>query len=85
MLMSERMPIEIPHNFVDGESAVFFENTSELLDKHDYYRAHPAESQRIAEAGYRQLRQFHSGSARARQLLARVASVLSATGRVRIH
>ena len=51
MLLSERLPIRIPENFVDGESAVFFDTVQELEEKLAYYLAQPEESAEIAAAG----------------------------------
>ncbi len=70
MLLSERLPIRIPNNFEDGKHAVFFDDLGELEEKLRYYCAHPEESRRIALAGYQHLKQYHTSSARARQLLA---------------
>ena len=70
MLLSERLPIRIPNNFEDGKHAVFFDDLGELEEKLRYYCAHPKESRRIALAGYQHLKQYHTSSARARQLLA---------------
>lgn len=76
MLLAERPPIEIPENFKDGESAVFFDDLPELSEKLEYYLAHPSEVQRIAEAGHRLLRRHHTGKARAEQMLARIERYL---------
>jgi hypothetical protein len=72
MVLSERKPIRIPHNFREGESAVFFDDLADLERKLGYYRNQPAETQAIAEAGYRHMRQYHTASARAAQFLARM-------------
>ena len=69
MLLSERPPIRIPHDFRDGESAVFFDDMRELEEKLDYYLAHPEEAEVIGCAGYEHLKRHHTGSARARQAL----------------
>jgi len=69
MLLSERLPIRIPHNFSDGVSAVFFDDTRDLEDKLRHYLAHPDQAAAIAAAGHAHLRQHHTASARARQLL----------------
>lgn len=69
MLLSERMPIHIPHNFADGESAVFFDDLPELEAKLAHYLAQPEETARIAAAGHAHLLKYHTSSARARQLL----------------
>ncbi len=69
MLLAERPPIRIPHDFIDGESAVFFDDLPELDEKLDYYLSHPEEADRIAQAGREHFLQFHTTSARARQFL----------------
>jgi spore maturation protein CgeB len=70
MLLANRPPIHIPHNFVDGQSAVFFDDLPDLLAKLGYYLAHPAESLAIADAGHALLCEHHTTRARASQLLA---------------
>ena len=80
MLLAERPPIRIPHNFRDGESAVFFDDAADLETKLTYYLAHPEQAQAIAAAGRRHFRQYHTGSARARQLLGRVEAILNGIG-----
>jgi hypothetical protein len=72
MLMSERPPIRIPHNFVDGESAVFFNDLEELENRLVYYLDRPEEAERIGRAGREHLERYHTGAARARLLLAQM-------------
>lgn len=69
MLLSERLPIQIPHNFVDGESAVFFDDLSDLEAKLDFYLNHPNEAKRIAAEGHKHYLRYHTTTARARQFL----------------
>jgi hypothetical protein len=69
MMLAERLPIRIPHDFREGESAVFFDDTQTLCEKLDYYMAHPEETESIARAGHEWFKRYHTGSARARQLL----------------
>ncbi len=69
MLLSERLPIRIPHNFRDGESAVFFDDLEDLDAKLKYYLAHPEEAAEIARAGHAHLIRHHTASARARHML----------------
>ncbi len=76
MLLSERLPIRIPHNFVNGESAVFFDDLPDLEHKLDHYVNHPEESEAIARQGYEHFKQYHTASARARQMLACVDELL---------
>lgn len=77
MLLSERPPIRIPHNFVDGVHAVFFDDLPDLEEKLDYYLRYPEECAAIAEAGHTHFHQYHTATARARQFLAVVASNLN--------
>ncbi|HEO71225.1 MAG TPA: glycosyltransferase family 1 protein [Candidatus Hydrogenedentes bacterium] len=76
MLLAERLPLCVPHNFRDAESAVFFDDLKELEEKLAYYLEHAVEAAQIAAAGHTHLKQFHTGSARARQLLGWVDEVL---------
>jgi hypothetical protein len=69
MLLAERSPLVIPNNFEDGRQAVFFDNAVDLLEKSRYYLAHPEEAASIALAGHLHAREFHAGTARARQCL----------------
>ena len=78
MLLAERPPIQIPHNFIDGESAVFFDDVSELAERLVYYQAHPHESAAIAQAGHSRLLLHHTNVSRAQQALTRVRGVASA-------
>ncbi len=72
MLLSERLPIRVPNNFVLGESAVFFDDLEELERRLVYYLERPEESAHIAQAGRVHLEQHHTGVARAKQFLARI-------------
>jgi hypothetical protein len=76
MLLSERLPIRIPHNFVDGESAVFFDDLPGMEEKLDYYLNHPAEAEAIARRGHEVFTKHHTASARARQMLGYVDDLL---------
>jgi len=80
MLLSERPPIRIPHNFRDGESAVFFDDAADLEAKLAHYLAHPEQTEAIAAAGRRHFSEYHTASARARQLLGRVEEILNGMG-----
>lgn len=69
MLLAERPPIRIPHNFRDGVSAVFFEDLGDLDEKLNHYLAHPEAVSEIARAGHEHFMRYHTSSARARQML----------------
>ncbi len=69
MLLAERKPIRIPHDFTDGVSAVFFEDLAGLEEKLRHYLAHPEQARAIAAAGHAHMRLHHTSTARARQFL----------------
>ncbi|MBX7258854.1 MAG: glycosyltransferase [Candidatus Hydrogenedentes bacterium] len=75
MLLAERPPIRIPHNFVHGESALFFDDLLELEERLAYMSSHQDECMEIARAGAAIFREHHTASARARQLLGRIESL----------
>lgn len=77
MLFAEHPPIRIPHDYRDGETAVFFEDLPELEEKLVWYSQRPEEAARIALAGHAHFRRYHTASARARQLLGYVGQVRS--------
>ncbi len=76
MLLAERVPIRIPYDFQDGETAALFDDLADLEKKLTYYATHLDEAARIARAGYDHLVRHHTGSARARQLLGYLQSAL---------
>lgn len=76
LLFSERPPIRIPYDFRDAESGVFFDDAQEMEEKLAYYLDHPGEADAIARAGHEHFRQYHTASARARQMLARIEEIL---------
>lgn len=69
MILSERLPICIPHNFVDGESAVFFDDLRDMEEKLDHYLARSEEAAAIARRGHDVFLLHHTASARVRQML----------------
>ncbi|MBI1320754.1 MAG: glycosyltransferase [Candidatus Hydrogenedens sp.] len=69
LLVSRRLPIHVPHDFVDGESAVFFESVNELESKLRYYLEQTDAAAQIASQGYKHWRAHHTAEARARQFL----------------
>jgi len=72
MLLAERPLIRIPFDFIDGQSAVFFNDLPELEHQLAYYLARPIEATEIAQAGHAHFRRYHTTSARARQFLGRI-------------
>ncbi|NUM55078.1 MAG: glycosyltransferase family 1 protein [Candidatus Hydrogenedentes bacterium] len=81
MLLAERLPIYVPLDFVDGESAVFFDDLPELEDRLTYWMAHGDEAARIAARGREHLLRHHTASARARQMLGWVQARVEGWGR----
>jgi len=69
MLLAERRPTVIPHNFRDGETAVFFDDLPDLERKLEHYLTHPDECAAIAQAGRQYFMEHHTSTARARHLL----------------
>ena len=76
MLLAERPPIRIPHNFTDGRTAVFFDDIVELEEKLTYYLNHPAMAAEIADAGHEHVKRYHTSTARAKQFLGHVERCL---------
>ena len=78
MLLAEKPAIGIPSDFVDGESAVFFNDLAELEEKLNYYMLHEEEAAAIAAKGHAHFKQHHTTSVRARQFLGQVEALLKA-------
>ena len=76
MLLTERFPTIIPHNFEDGISAVLCRDAQEMEEKLKYYLAHPDEIREIAKAGHAHLKRYHTASVRAKQLLAWIEKLI---------
>lgn len=76
MLLSERSPLVIPHDFEDGKHAVFYDHAAELKEKLTHYLAHPEEAVAIAQAGHAHFLEYHTATARARQFLGQIQARL---------
>jgi hypothetical protein len=72
LLLSQRLPIVVPDNFVDGESAVFFDDPADMMEKIGQLLADEDRLAAIAVAGRRLSREKHTAAARARYLLDRM-------------
>ena len=68
-LLSQRLPIEIPADFVDGQEAVFFQGPEDFREKLQALLDHPEEARRIAQAGQRACLERHLSIHRARTVL----------------
>ena len=53
--------------FEDGKEIVYFKTFNELEQKYNYYREHPQEVQRIAQAGYERVKKYHNADSRAKR------------------
>ncbi|MDE1767791.1 MAG: glycosyltransferase family 1 protein [Candidatus Micrarchaeota archaeon] len=69
MLMSQRLPLLIPHDFVDGESAVFFDTPEELMQKLEKYVVGSDEWKSIAREGQRLFFKYHTPEKRVKDLI----------------
>jgi len=69
LLASSRPPNIIPDNFVDGESAVFYDEPEELVVKIRALLADEPRLSRIAAAGQKLCHEKHTAAARARYIL----------------
>lgn len=83
LLIGEKPPIALPHPFVDGEHALLFEHLGELEERLTWFAAHPDQARDLARRGHEHFRRYHTGTARARELLARIEAQGSAQRRRR--
>lgn len=60
---------EILELFEDGVDLVCFYNTKDLIEKTNYYLAHPKERQAIAESGYQKVKKYHTYNKRLSKML----------------
>lgn len=68
-LLAQRTPISIPNNFVDEESAIFFENFNELKQKFEKYVIKTDEWMEIAKNGQKHFFKYHTPKKRAEYIL----------------
>jgi hypothetical protein len=52
--------------FKDGEDLVYWRTFEEMVEKYNYYKNNPVEAQRIAENGYKKVREQHNQDVRAK-------------------
>jgi len=74
LLLSERLPILIPDNFLDGDSAVFFDSPADMLAKIKDLLADQTRLDRIARAGRDLAWSKHTAPARARYVLEKMGA-----------
>ena len=71
-LLAQRTPINIPNNFVDGESALFFKDFNELKQKFEKYAIKSNEWFEIAKGGQEHFFKYHTPKKRAEYILKKV-------------
>lgn len=69
LLLSQRLPLTVPDNFVDGREAVFFGDTAELRKKMKALLDAPEEVRTIADAGQKASNSRHLSVHRAKAVL----------------
>jgi hypothetical protein len=69
LLFSQKPTIKIENDFVDGETAVFFETPEEMMKKLDYCLSHPEYTDKIRLAGREHFLRYHTSTQRAEQLI----------------
>ena len=69
MLLSQRLPIQIPNDFVEGESALYFDRDDELKRKIERYIIKSEEWKEIARNGQRHFFRNHTPAKRAESVL----------------
>ncbi len=65
----QKLPINIKNNFIDGESAVFFNSGQQLKKKFVKYFLKSNEWQEIAKKGYKHYHKYHTPECRAQTLI----------------
>ena len=60
---------EIPYYFTEGEDLVCFDGVEDMREKVAYYLAHEEERKRIADNGYRKVKEHHTYVHRIREML----------------
>lgn len=60
---------EIPSYFTEGEDLVCFDGVEDLCEKAGYYLEHEEERVRIAENGYRKVKEYHTYRSRLKKML----------------
>jgi hypothetical protein len=72
MLFSEKLKIQIDNDFVDGKTAVFFENPEEMQEKLKFCLANPDYVDKIRLAGFEWFKKYHTSRIRAGQLVDKI-------------
>lgn len=64
--------------FIDGVDLVYWHTVEEMEEKYKYYRDHPEEAQKIADAGYEKVRKYHNQDVRAKFIADKVLEAANA-------
>ena len=66
-LISQKLPIYIPDDFIDGQSALYFNNYDELMYKIKKYAIDSNEWKEIGKNGYKHFVKYHNPKIRVKQ------------------
>lgn len=69
MLLCPQVSIKRERDFTDGVSAVFYDGIDDFKEKLNYYMANEDKADKIRLAGRKHFLKYHTGTARAKQLL----------------
>lgn len=73
-LLSQKLPISVPNDFVDGESAIYFNNFEELKSKINRYLIKSNEYKEVARKGKEHFFRYHTPEKRVRYLIEKINS-----------
>jgi len=76
LLLSQRLDIVIENDFVDGESALFFDTVEEMKSKVRFCMNNGSYADSIRSKGHEHFKKFHTSKARAEQLLYKIKKVI---------
>lgn len=78
LLVAQRTPLRIPHNFSDGVDALFFEGLVQLRSALEFIKLNPQDAAAISRRGHELATRFHTPRERARYVFETVNLVPSA-------
>jgi hypothetical protein len=72
-MISYKPQIKIPDNFIDGEQIVFCkDDLSDMVEKCEYYLINEKVREKIASAGMKHLKKYHTNTSRAKFILDKI-------------
>jgi len=72
MLLCPKVIIKRENDFTEGVSAVFYDGFEDFKEKLNYYMSHEDEVDKIRLAGRKHFLKYHTGTARAKQLIEKI-------------